>query len=221
MAKPGSLEDIWRRSLDLNLKYYGAMGRLASDYVKDLTSALSEVRAAATTGESPSFSAAAAPSTSAAPATNASSSKQAGAIVLEGEAGSRALGVFLIENHLNHDISAKTSASSFVAASGREVRPTVVFDPESTILGPGEQSLVRVVAIIDESLDPEVRYTGEITIPELVGTRIPVVLRRRLGENQIPIESTAPAANAATRNPKRRKARTTKRASAAKGKKAR
>jgi hypothetical protein len=93
-------------------------------------------------------------------------------------AGCTAVGVFLVENHLDHEVSARPVASVFVDSAGRQVRPEVKFDPEVVTLRGGEQLLVRVMAVIDETLEPDVRYQGEVTIPELTGTRISIVLRR-------------------------------------------
>ena len=36
MANFGSLEEVWRQSLELNIRYYGALGRLTVNYYKDL-----------------------------------------------------------------------------------------------------------------------------------------------------------------------------------------
>jgi hypothetical protein len=105
-------------------------------------------------------------------------------MVLEGAVGRTALGVFVVENHLDHEVSARPAASVFVDAAGRQVQPTVKFDPEVVILRGGEQLLVRVMARIDDTLEPDVRYEGEATIPELTGTRIPIVLRRRAGSDE-------------------------------------
>jgi hypothetical protein len=207
MSTFGSLEEIWRRSLDLNLRYYGAVGQLTADYVKDLTNTLSEARLRPTvvpdskeeTVKPPSDTGAAPDSTA-----NRRAGTQAGTMVLEGESGSKVLGVFLVENHLNREISARVVASSFVAANGNEVKPAIVFDPELIALGPGEQSLVRVVVFIDDTLDLEVRYMGQFTIPELTGTRVPVVLRRRLNQNVVsvsPVEKTARKAGAKAKKP--------------------
>jgi hypothetical protein len=177
MSTFSSLEEIWRRSLDLNLRYYGAVGKLTADYVRDLAATFSEGRKqqdptgtptppAGTTAKPPAEHVATGPT------------KPAGAMVLEGVAGSKVLGVFLVDNHLDRPISAKIVSSSFVSVDGREVSPTFVFDPETVVLGSREQALVRVVAFIDETMAPEVRYLGQLTIPELMGTPIPVVLRR-------------------------------------------
>jgi hypothetical protein len=189
MSMFGSLEEIWRRSLDLNLRYYGAMGQLTADYVKDLANTLSEVRLRQTPDASATHEEERVQPPPGTAAAGVTTTQQTGAMVLEGESGRRVLGVFLVENHLNRDISARVVASSFVAANGDEVKPAMVFDPELIALGPGEQSLVRVVVFIDDTLDLEVRYVGQFTIPELTGTRIPVVLRRRLNQDVVSVSA--------------------------------
>src|SRR5262249_121912 len=95
-------------------------------------------------------------------------------------------------NNLGHEVSARVKASAFSDADGRSVQPSFTFDPDLIVLAPAEQLLVRVMLLIDDSLEPEVRYRGEFTIPELPPTHIPIVLRRRPGENK-----SAPVATAA------------------------
>jgi hypothetical protein len=204
----GSLEELWRRSLDLNTRYYGAIGRLTVDYLKELASTVSTLGTTQpTTGGHDAFGAqpprpshthGAATSHTHGAQPSAAQSSTAGAMVLEGEIGSRVLGVFLVENHLKHEISARVIASAFIDESGRIVQPVLVFDPEAIVLGPGEQSLVRVAAVIDATLEPGVRYAGQFTIPELTGTRIPVVLRRRAGHEHRVIEVDDARADDAT-----------------------
>ena len=99
-------------------------------------------------------------------------------MVLEGAVGTKALGVFLVENGFPRAVSASASASTFVDENGNEVNPTVEFQPASIVLEPGEQMLVKVMANIDETIPAGVRYRGEIGVPGLMGTRIPVVLGR-------------------------------------------
>ncbi len=176
MADLNKLEELWRRSLDLNVRYYGAVGRLTADYLKELASFIS-----GGTATQPASGLSASPAAAAAsPAPSQSTQAQtAGAMVLEGEAGGRVLGVFMVENHLGQAINAKVSTSPFTDDEGRTAQPLLAFEPETVALGPGEQTLVRVVAVIDETLEPGSRYLGQFTIPGLAGTRIPVVLRRR------------------------------------------
>ncbi len=203
MANLGLLEDVWRRAMDTNLRYYGAVGRLTADYLKDLLTVLAEFRPSQPAGRPP------AAGVQKPDPTPASARQQTGVMVLESEAGATALGVFLVENNLGREVSARVVASAFVDPTGREVRPALTFDPEVVTLRPGEQLLVRVMAAIDEALEPEVRYRGELTIPELTGTQIPIILRRRPSRDkpadQAPSGASASAAPKKSRsNPRSR-----------------
>ena len=192
MSTLSSLEEIWRRSLDLNLRYYGAVGKLTADYVRDLAATFIKANQQdASAPPAPSAQTTVRPPEAPA-ATQDGARQQAGTMVLEGTSGSKVLGVFLVENHLDHPISARVVASSFISADGHEVSPTIVFDPESVSLGAREQALVRVLVFIDETMAPEVRYLGQLTIPELIGTRIPVVLRRLIDPDLTAITTFEP-----------------------------
>jgi hypothetical protein len=109
-------------------------------------------------------------------------------MVLETESGKDALGVFLVENHLDHSISTRVVPSSFFDAVRNEVKPSFVFDPEAVSLRSGEQVLVRVGVRIDDTFAPDVPYQGSFNIPELTGITVRIVLRRR----SAPPESTPP-----------------------------
>lgn len=161
-----TLEEMFRRAVDLNLRYYGAIGKLTADYLRDVVNVASEMRttpgAAAQGGQPP-----AAPRAAVAQ------------MVLEAHAGETAMGVFLVENSLAQEVKAAIVASVFTNAEGRQLAPKVTFDPPTVSLRPGEQLLVRAFAQISEEIEADVRYYGEFLVPELQGTRIPVVLRRR------------------------------------------
>jgi hypothetical protein len=100
-------------------------------------------------------------------------------IVIEAAAGRSGLGVFMVENTTARTVSAPVGISSFADPAGNEAKPKVRFSPEVIALDPGDQVLVQVAATVDRTLDPGVRYQAEISIPQLSGTRIPLVVRRR------------------------------------------
>jgi len=186
----GQPEDIWRRALDANLRFYGALGRLTADYFRDLIGVLGGVQATPAAGPAQETRPSpAAPETPRPP-------KRTAVMVLEEAAGKTAVGVFLVENNLGREVAERPVSSAFVDAAGRKVEPALRFDPEAVALAPGEQLLVRVMAVIDETLEPEVRYQGEVTIPGLTSTAIPIVLRRRAADG--PVE--APPSRAAAPN---------------------
>jgi hypothetical protein len=72
------------------------------------------------------------------------------------------------------------AASIFASSTGGEIQPAFRFEPETIKLAPREQMLVRMSVQISKRFRPNVAYRGEVTIPDLPGTRVPVVLRRCL-----------------------------------------
>jgi hypothetical protein len=173
MANSEFLQQAWRRAMDLNIRYYSAIGRLAADYLKDLVSTIGEL------STSPS-----APAAEPNHAHQPPPQPSAATMVLEAEASGNAIGVFLVHNHLDNVVSAKVVPSAFIDDAGHEIHPKLNFEPDTIQLGPHEQILVRVTAAIDRALKAAVSYRGELNIPELAGTRIPVVVRRRPGQGR-------------------------------------
>ena len=99
--------------------------------------------------------------------------------MIEAAAGRNGLGVFMVENTTGKKVSGPLGVSAFADEAGREVSPTVRFSPDVVSLEPGDQVLVQVVAGVDSTFEPGVRYGAEISIPELAAAGIPLVVRRR------------------------------------------
>jgi hypothetical protein len=158
------LADAWRDAADASLRYWGAVGRLALESVTALVPLVTELRP----GEA-APPAAATPARAAAPPT----------ILVEAEAGQSATGVFLLENTTSQQLAIPVSVSSFHDPDGREVEVAVAFRPDTILLDPADQLVVQVTAAVDETLEPDVRYHAEISVPGLSATRIPIVVRRR------------------------------------------
>jgi hypothetical protein len=100
------------------------------------------------------------------------------ALVLEAEDGGSATGAFVVENLLAEGMSSPVVVSAFVSDNGHELRPGLVFDPEVVVLAAGEETLVRVVATVDEAFEPGVAYRAEVTVPGLAGPGLTMVVRR-------------------------------------------
>jgi hypothetical protein len=173
----GNYKDTIKRAVDLNRRYYGSLGRATVDYLKELAAMLETVSAAADPEAG-----------SARPRTHEGrgrddpaprAGKPAPVLVLEAEAGATAVGVFLVENNLPHAVNARPKATALIDAYDRQIQPAITFDPAEVALKPGEQMLVRILAVIDEALEPNIRYRGELIVQELPGTHIPFVVRRR------------------------------------------
>jgi hypothetical protein len=58
---------------------------------------------------------------------------------------------------------------------------------------------------VDQSLEPEMSYRGEVTVPGLTGGRVRLVLRQRRGHPEPASPPAPPAANKPTRGAKRRR----------------
>jgi hypothetical protein len=163
-----AFDNALRKAIDLNVRYYSSMGRLAVDYWRDLFATVTEPVKAASTHFGNTRG----------PATTAPTAKPA-AMVLEAEPESVAQGVFLVENLFKNEVDSIVVASFFKDPRGVVVQPAFAFDPPRVVLKPGEQMLVRVTTTIGAELEPDARYLGEFMVPGLKGTAIPVVLRSR------------------------------------------
>ncbi len=175
MTEPIQLVDVWRRSLEATVKFYSEIGGLAVEWVESLLSTASDSIGAMNPVETTRASAKAEVTP---PSTASSTRATMSTMVLEAEAGQKALGVFLVENGFSRTVSASATAGTFIDDKGNQIKPLLEFHPPSAMLEPGEQVLVRVAAGITEVMKPGVRYRGEIAVPDVPGTRIPVVILR-------------------------------------------
>jgi len=171
MSQPLELTDVWRRSLEATVQFYSTLGKLAADCLESLLATTAGTDSGLKSDANGSPHAVSQEHIAAKPA-------PASLMVLEAEAGRKALGLFLVENGFSRAVSAEVTASPFVDDHGNEIKAMVEFQPASVTLQPGEQSLVKVLASIHKNMPAGVRYRGEIGVPGLMGTRIPVVLER-------------------------------------------
>ena len=173
------LVDAWRRAMDANLKYYESWGRLAGDWLRELQNAAAALRptvnlpavnvpVVTTPVSTPDDGVSAAPS----PATNGVATRAA--VVLEGEPLAVASGALLVENHLDHAVTATVVADPFVDSNGVEI--AVEFDvlPRSVELPARAAAIVRIHAELPSDAG-ELHST--LHVPDLPGTSVPVILR--------------------------------------------
>lgn len=203
MPRLPRLGDALFRLLEVNARYYGTLGRVTADFLHELAATLeTPARPAGPAGEEPRRNgsngaphpypeAAPAPRPAAQPATPVQP-----IILLEAEADQTAIGVFLVANHLDREVQARPQAWPFYDPPGTASHPRLVFDPEVIALAPEERVLVKIIAIVDRSLQPEVRYRCEVSVPALADTRIPVVIRRRPDRPVAAVPSEPPAVEA-------------------------
>jgi len=170
-----SFDEVMRKAIDLNVRYYSNLGRLAADYMRELVTVMAEPMKAAVNASASPF----APPVTAPQSAQGSTATASAVMVMEAGAGSVALGVFVVENHLQTDVDSKVVASFFKDPSAGTIEPQFEFDPPRIVLKPGEQILVRASCTIASDMEPNVRYSGEFAVPGLKGSVIPVVLRRQ------------------------------------------
>jgi hypothetical protein len=161
------LDDLFRRAVDLNLRYYASVGQLTADYLKDLAAAVVASSPAATAHTAPPQQPHSPPSPNKGPM-----------MVFEADAGHAAVGAFIVENHLAHEVRATVAASKLLDPAGSAVELPFVFEPPVVSLQPREQVIVRATVVIGEWQKPGFSYSGQISIPELGGTSVPIVVRR-------------------------------------------
>src|SRR5262249_18657308 len=130
MAEQPGLEQIWRRALEANARYYEALGQVTTDYLKALAGVLADVKLPTSLGgpdAAPVAPASAAPPPAPAPS----------AMVLEAPAGHSAVGAFMVQNRLGQRVAAPVVPSAFLDPSGAEVRPALAFEPDVVSLESG------------------------------------------------------------------------------------
>ncbi len=215
MADPIQLPEPLQQIVDAQLGYYRALGRVTADYVKALGRVWTDAAGAiipgmsassgATGGTGANARATAAPASRgapAAPAATASSAHAPPALVLEAEAGQSAQAVFMVNNELARAVTAAVHASDFTGPDGRPMRPALRVQPGTVALEPGGRQLVQISVFVDEQLEPGVGYRGEVNVPGLSDTPVPVLLRRKATVVE-PEATSSSAAPVATARPKR------------------
>jgi hypothetical protein len=162
MAEGRNINDMLRCAMETNFKFYGGLVDLTANYLKSIGIILSE---------SPG-------QPFAEPQPPARPKPGTSAIVLEAEAGNKALGYFLIKNQLSRKVSAEVAASPIVDADGNSIDQQIHFEPSVLSLEPGENIVVQIIADINEQLEPGVAYRGTVSVPGLTESPAVIVVRR-------------------------------------------
>jgi hypothetical protein len=160
MASQFSFEEVFRRAAKANMQYVEGLGRVFSEYVNALTGIFRDLPPGARS------------------AWKEIVQRPAPALVLEGQAGERARGAFMVDNRLGRAVTAPVQVSPFSDAAGVPVALAMDIEPRSLSLPPGGQALVEVFVAISDSLGPGASYRGEISVPGLADRSIPILVRR-------------------------------------------
>jgi hypothetical protein len=157
-------------ALEANLRYVALASRVANSVAGAAFTTISGggVRAVATPERT-------APQKQLAPPPQ---SQRATAILLEGPAGARPTALFLLENHLPHEVSATVEITPLLTPSGRKLKSNLQIDKQKIVLAPGQQVVARIGAPITAKLVTGEQYIGEIRVEGIPGASVPLVLRR-------------------------------------------
>jgi hypothetical protein len=179
-----SIGEVWRRALDLNVRYYEAWGRVANEYVRDLGATLKSyspnVRLPTITLPNVTTATGTTSKQRAVDSTPQPASRPI--VLLEAAPGSLAEGAVLVENHLAHPVSA-----GIRAVVDSDIDIVILVEPDHVDLAPGESAVLRVSTTLpqsDSSAVTEIR--GELLAPELVGTAVPLLIRSRADADTSP-----------------------------------
>lgn len=195
MSEPVELIDVWRRTLDATVQFYSAVGELTVNFLQSLAASATTLERAAEA--KPTGNSANQPATHSVPTNKPP--HPVSTMVLEAEDGAQAVGVFLVENLLSRPVTASPAVSDLLGEDGRKFKSSLSFHPPSMTLAPGEQVLVRVLASFGKEMKPGVRYQGEIRVPGLLGTSIPLALCKT-GNSNAPEPDTRSEKRRRTRN---------------------
>jgi hypothetical protein len=170
------LTRVLGRALDANLRWASILGALAIRTFDLLAASVSELGV-----QIVSHQAQAQPrqlsGTSSHPSSSANPSPAA--IMLEGEAGTRAFGLFVVENNLPQQISTSVEVGPLVDPDGREIPSVLRFEPGIITLAPKQQVVAKVSADISRGLRAGVQYQAEMRVPGIPSARIAIIVRRK------------------------------------------
>lgn len=183
-GEKGSFEQIATQVVELNLRYYRALGAATMDYVRSMLTFVGDrspiIREATTRARQAATSVARATTPTATTATASPAPVHAAsAVVLEAAAGEEAAGGFVVNNHLPRRVSAAFRVSPFLGPRGEPFHGALTIDPPMLTLEPGMQAVVRISATIPASMPPGVDYRGTISVPGLADAPIDLIIRRR------------------------------------------
>lgn len=174
MSELTPLTRVWARALDANLRYTALLSGLAVRSLELLLSTVSEIAPQITSSRNEDQNGDRAASSS--PATVPAPSPAA--MVLEGTAGSSAMGLFVVENKLPQQVSTRVVVGPLIDPDGKEIPSVLRFEPGVITLAPGQQVIAKVSTHISRSLTAGVRYEGQISVPGIAGASIPIIVRR-------------------------------------------
>lgn len=178
-----SLNEIVKRTAEVNLTYYKGFLQLATEYVRGLGSVVGALRSEVPFAAHKTASTTAASRPAAATPTNpapAQACQGEAQLVLEGEPGGVAHGAFKLTNTLGKPVTAVVSATPVVDRSGASVKVPIAVTPAQLRLDPGESRAVAVAAELPATMAMEDKFSAMLEVPGLSAEGIGVVIRRKI-----------------------------------------
>lgn len=155
-----------KTAVDLSLRYYSGLWRLATDYLQAIGGLMMKAE----------------PPAPASPAAAAATPMPP--LLLAARVGEDAVASFIVENSLAEQVTARLA----VQAEGAAAR--LVAQPETVVLAPGEQCVIQARVRIDEDMTVGQDCHGALAVPELASRTVPFVIRR-LADAEVPAKSAA------------------------------
>lgn len=160
--------DLIKGAVELNLRYTSTLLHLSKDYLKDANVVLKRETAPAPPPGEPA--------------------PQRPPLLVVGRAGDVANAAFAINNPTDREINVH------LVVQGELDERHVRTDPARFTLKPGEGTIVRILATIDEKLPVDRDHVGSVVTPGLSSQGVPFIVRR-LPDVQVPTESAEMKAN--------------------------
>jgi len=186
MAEPRSgFATLVARAMEADARYYEALGRLTSTWLRELAEVAAAVRLPQLTALRTPISTTVAPASPATsrpatapvtePVAGPAAEPHAAALVLEAAGGEKATGAFLVENTLAQRVEHAVEAGPLTGPAGEtDIELSLV--PDAVGLDPGEQVVVRVITVVPPGLAGE--HRGTVRVAAVPGAEMPVVVRR-------------------------------------------
>jgi hypothetical protein len=164
---------LLKSAVELNLRYTSTLLHLSKDYLKDANVVLTR----------PPEPAPADPPTASRPP-----------LLIVGRSGETGNGAFAINNPSDREMSVH------LVVQGELDERVVSVDPARLKLKPGESTIVRILARIDDKLPLDKDHVGTVVAPGLSSQGVPFIVRRLAdapGSSDVPADSAPPKARAA------------------------
>lgn len=171
--------DLIKGAVELNLRYTSTLLHLSKDYLKDAGVVLTRDEA---------------PAPEPAPGTPPGAARPP--LLIAGQRGDLANAAFAINNPGDKDMSVH------LLVQGELSDDQVRLSPERFTLQGGAGTIVRVLVAIDERLEVDRDYTGQVVAPGLSAQGVPFIVRRLAGDGAH-VEAPAAAPTQAVRSRRR------------------